>query len=338
MRSEIPRSAAFSKMEVSVIKRYVINRLLWMIFVLVGTTILIFSIMYLVPGDLADLQLGITASAEEKEAFRELYGLNDPYIVRLWNYVTDVFLHFDFGISFVYKVPAMDELLSRIPRTLALGCACIALNTIIGIPLGLVAALHQNKWQDYLCMFVALAGASIPEFVFAFMCILLFSTNLGWLPAFGIGGIKYYILPVLSGSLTGIATNSRQTRSAMLEVIRADYVTTARAKGLAERNVVVRHMLPNALIPVVTVLGGGIAKSIAGMMIIENVFSIPGVGTYLTRGVTSLDFPVVQGSVIVLSFFSAAVMLLVDIIYAYIDPRIKARYVGSAKRKRRVKV
>lgn len=311
-------------------KKYIIKRLLWMIFVLVGTAIVIFTIMYFVPGDVTQTLLGRDASEEERAIMRAALGLDDPYIIQLGRYLKNVFLKFDFGTSYVYNVPVVQELASRIPRTLMLGCSCILVNALIGIPLGMVAALNQNKWQDTMCMVLALLFVSIPEFWLALELVDIFSVRLGWLPAFGIGGPQYYILPVIAASMHGVASNARQTRSSMLEVIRSDFVVTARAKGVKESQVIKKHMLPNALIPVVTGLGVGLGKSIAGSVVVETIFTFPGVGMYLMTGINSKDYPVVQGSVIILAFFSATVMLLVDIIYAMIDPRIKAQYAGRA--------
>lgn len=311
--------------------KYIANRFLWMIFVLVGTAIVIFTIMFFVPGDITQTLLGFDATEAEREVLRVSLGLDKPYIVQLMRYLFNSFIKLDFGTSYVYNVPVMRELLARIPRTLMLGTACILVNALIGIPLGMVAALNQNKWQDTLCMILSLLFVSIPQFWLALELVDIFAIRLNWLPAFGIGGIKYYILPVIAASMAGVASNARQTRSSMLEVVRADFIVTARAKGLKENQVVKKHMLPNALIPVVTGLGVGLGKSIAGSVVVETIFTIPGVGMYLMTGINSKDYPVVQGSVIVLAFFSAIVMLLVDIIYAMIDPRIKAQYAGRTR-------
>jgi len=311
--------------------KYIANRFLWMIFVLVGTAIVIFTIMFFVPGDITQTLLGFDATEAEREVLRVSLGLDKPYIVQLMRYLYNSFIKLDFGTSYVYNVPVMRELLARIPRTLMLGTACILVNALIGIPLGMVAALNQNKWQDTLCMVLSLLFVSIPQFWLALQLVDIFAIRLNWLPAFGIGGIKYYILPVIAASMAGVASNARQTRSSMLEVVRADFIVTARAKGLKENQVVKKHMLPNALIPVVTGLGVGLGKSIAGSVVVETIFTIPGVGMYLMTGINSKDYPVVQGSVIVLAFFSATVMLLVDIIYAMIDPRIKAQYAGRTR-------
>jgi peptide/nickel transport system permease protein len=312
--------------------RYILKRCVWLIFVLVGTAIVIFTIMYFVPGDTAERLLGPEATAEQLWLLREKMGLNDSYIVQILRYLYNVFIRFDFGESSVYNAPIVIEFAKRIPRTLLLGCSCILLNSLIGIPIGIMAALHQNKWQDTLSMVLALTFVSMPSFWLALELILIFAVKLRWLPAFGIGGVQHYILPVFAASMTGVAANSRQMRSSMLEIIRSDLIVTARAKGVKAGNVLRKHMLPNALIPVITGLGTGLGRSIAGSIVIETLFTIPGIGMYLMTGINMRDYPVVEGSVIIISFFAAVVMLLVDIVYATVDPRIKAQYSGQLRR------
>jgi ABC-type dipeptide/oligopeptide/nickel transport system permease component len=313
--------------------RYIMKRLLWMIPVILGVTILIFTIMYFIPGDPVKMMLGPDSTPAQIEAKREALGLNDPYLVRLGKYLGGIVLHFDFGESWVYHTPVTTELLNRLPRTLLLAVACISLQIFAGIPLGIIAAVNQNRWGDRISMFIALFGISMPEFWIALMLVLFFSVNLGWLPPYGIGGLQYYILPTLALSVAGIATQARQTRSSMLEVIRADYIVTARAKGMSELRVLLRHALPNALLPVITVIGNGMGRLLAGAVVIEMIFSIPGVGMYLVGGIGTRDYAVVQSSVIFLATAFALIMLLVDLVYAFIDPRIKAQFQGKERRK-----
>lgn len=163
--------------------------------------------------------------------------------------------------------------------------------------------------------------------------VVVFSVKLGWLPAFGVGGFKYYIMPCLANCLAGVATQARQTRSSMLEVIRSDYVTTAKAKGLSEREVLLKHALPNALIPIITIVGNGMGMMLGGTVVIENVFSIPGIGSYMTSAINSRDYPIVMGGVLLLGLIFSLIMLLVDVVYAFVDPRIKAQYEGKKRRK-----
>lgn len=312
--------------------RYILKRLLWMIPVVVGIAILIFSIMYVCPGDPAGSILGAGATQVEIEAKREEMGLNDPYIVRLGSYLKQVFIDFDLGDSYFYGTPVIDGLMSRMQYTLIIAFSCMLLQILIGTPLGIMAATHQNGLADRFCMFVALLGVSIPGFWLALMLVVIFSVNLGWLPAYGIGGIQYYILPVIANCFAGIATQARQTRSSMLEVIRSDYISTARAKGLSERTILMLHALPNALIPIITIVGNGMGMMLGGTVVIENVFSIPGIGSYMTSAINSRDYPIVMGGVLVLGILFSLIMLLVDIIYGFIDPRIKARYEGKRKK------
>ncbi len=313
--------------------RYIIKRLLWMIPVMLGIAILIFSIMYICPGDPAQAMLGAGATQVEIEAKRAELGLNDPYIIRLGNYLKQVFLHFDLGTSYMYGTPVLSGLLSRMRYTLVIALICMLLQVLVGTPLGIMAATHRNGVADRICMFIALLGVSIPAFWLALMLVVVFAVNLGWLPTYGVGGIEYFILPCVANCFAGIATQARQTRSSMLEVIRSDYITTAKAKGLSKRDVLLRHALPNALIPIITIVGNGMGMMLGGTVIIENVFSIPGVGSYMTSAINQRDYPIVMGGVLVLGLIFSLIMLLVDIVYAYVDPRIKAQYESKRRRK-----
>ena len=313
--------------------RYVLRRLLQMIPVVFGVTILVFTIMYFIPGDPVKMMAGAEATAAEIAALRQELGFNDPYLVRLGKFLGDIFLHFDFGDSWVYNTPVTTELLNRLPRTLIIAAVCIAMQILIGIPLGIIAAVNHNGWGDRLSMFIALFGVSMPNFWIALMLVLFFSVKLGWLPPFGLGGIKYYILPCIANAFPGIATQARQTRSSMLEAIRSDYITTARAKGMSELRILFRHALPNALLPLITIIGNGMGMLLAGTVVIESIFSIPGVGMYLVGGINSRDYAIVQSSVIFLALAFTAVMLLVDLAYALVDPRIKARFASKKRRK-----
>ncbi|HOG46514.1 MAG TPA: ABC transporter permease [Anaerolineae bacterium] len=313
--------------------RYILKRLLWMIPVIIGVTILIFTIMYSIPGEPVSLMLGPEATHAQIAAKRQALGLNDPYLVRLGRFVGGIVLHFDFGDSWVYHTPVTTELLHRLPRTLTIAALCIAMQVLLGIPLGIIAAVKQDTWIDRIAMFTALFGISMPNFWIALMLVLLFSVRLGWLPPYGISGWQYYVLPVVANGFVGVATQARQTRSSMLEVIRSDYIVTARAKGMSEFRVLLRHALPNALLPVITVIGNGMGRMLAGTVVIESIFSIPGVGMYLVGGINSRDYAVVQSSVIFLAMAFTLVMLLVDLAYAFIDPRIKAQFAGRKRRK-----
>jgi ABC-type dipeptide/oligopeptide/nickel transport system permease component len=235
--------------------KYILKRILWLIVIMLSVAIVIFVILWFVPGDPAQIVLGSGATQADILRQREIMGLDKPFIVQLGTYLSDVFLHLDFGNSYIYGTPVINEFATRLPRTLGLGLISMALNIIIGIPLGVNAAIHRNSFQDQGLLIMAMVFISVPQFWLALMMVVLFSVKLGWLPPYGITGWQCWIMPVLANSLSGIAMNARQTRSAVLETIRADFVTTARAKGLSERVVIYKHMLPNALIPVVNALG-----------------------------------------------------------------------------------
>lgn len=317
--------------------KYVVKRLLWMIPVLLGISIVIFTIMYFCPGDPATSILGNSATPAAIEAKRIEMGLDRPYMVRLLDYLKQVFLHFDLGTSYFQNQSVMSGILYRMPYTLTIAVLCMLLQVIIGTPLGITAATHQNGFADRFCMIVALLGVSIPGFWLAMMLVLLFAVRLGWLPPYGVGGIQYYILPCIANAFAGIASQARQTRSSMLEVIRSDYIVTARAKGLSEHDILYKHALPNALIPIITVVGNGMGMMLGGTVVIESVFSIPGIGSYTTSAINNRDYPVVMGGVLFLGAVFSLIMLLVDVIYAYVDPRIKAQYEGQQKSFRRRK-
>jgi peptide/nickel transport system permease protein len=311
---------------------YILKRLLWMIPVILGVTVVIFTVMYFTPGDPAAIILGSSATQADIALKRQQMGLDDSYIIRLLSYLRDVFLNLNFGESYIRKTPVVTEMLTRIPHTLLIAVICIILQTVIGTPLGIIAAVNRNGLGDRISMFIALFGVSIPGFWVGLMLVLLFSVKLGLLPAYGIGGLQYYILPCIANAFPGIASQARQTRSSMLEVIRSDYITTARSKGLSERAIIYRHVLPNALIPIITVLGNGFSMMLGGAIIIETVFAIPGIGTYMMDAINNRDYPVIQSSVVILAIVFSLIMLLVDLVYAFVDPRIKGQYEGKKRR------
>ncbi len=313
--------------------RYIAKRLIWLVVTILCVAMLIFTVMWFVPGDPAYLILGNDATYQDIEALREIMGLNEPFLVQMGAFMRDIFLRLDFGTSYVYKVPVLYEFGLRLPRTLLLGLSSIVLNMVIGVPLGITAARHRNSFRDRGLLVAAIFFNSMPQFFFALVLVIIFSLKLGWLPPLGIDTWKHWILPIVATSLSGIAQVARQTRSSVLETIRADFVTTARAKGLEERKVIYKHMLPNALIPVVSDLGMHLSMIVGGSVVIETVFAFPGIGQYMLTGINGRDYPVVRGCVLILAAFSAVVVLLVDLIYAFLDPRIKAQYVNYAAKK-----
>lgn len=313
--------------------KYIIRRLLLLIPVILGVTILVFSIMYLVPGDPAVMMLGTEAEPAAVEALRAKLNLDKPYIVRLGLYMKQVFIDLDLGNSYITNVSITQELAGRIPNTLRLAIVSMLTSLCVGIPLGVYAATHHNRPGDYFTIVATLMGVSIPGFWLALMLVQIFSNELGWLPPYGTGGLEYWILPILSGALNGIANQARTTRSSMLEVINSDYIVMARSKGLSERRVIFEHALPNALIPVITSAGSSLGMSMGGGMLTETIFSIPGVGYYMVKAVNNRDYIAVQGSVLLLAIVFSLVMLLTDLALAAVDPRIKAQFAGSKRKK-----
>ena len=271
--------------------KYIIKRILWAIPVVICVAVLIFSIMRMAGGDPARQLVGIDATDEEYEAMRAKLRLDDPFFVQLADYLGKLFLKGDLGTSYMTHTSISKDMAVRLPYSLAIGGVSILVATLIGVWLGMQSAIHAGKWQDKLCMVFALGGVSMPKFWLALLLLLLFAVKLQWLPAAGVGGIQFYILPVLANSFHGIASFARQSRSSMLEVIRSDYVITAKAKGLSFREVIYKHALPNALIPVVTMIGTQFAVMISGSIVIETIFSIPGLGVYLTTGINNRDYP-----------------------------------------------
>lgn len=314
--------------------RYILKRLLLMIPVMLGVVVLVFTIMHMTPGDPAQVILGAGASDADLNALRENMGFNDPFLVQLGRYLRDVFLKFDFGKSYITGISVTSELLQRFPRTLMLAAASIALSLVIGIPIGVNAAVHQNKLPDYGSMGVALVGTAMPGFWLALVMILLFSYKLGWLPAYGMDGPIYWIMPIVSNAFAGVATMARQMRSGMLEVIHSDYIVMAKSKGLKAWKVIYQHALPNALIPVITIASMSFGTMLGGALITETIFSIPGIGIYMVTGVNNRDYAVVQGGVIFLAVTFTVLMLLCDLLIAAVDPRVKAQITGGKRRRK----
>ncbi len=313
--------------------RYIIKRLLMIIPVAIGVTVLIFTIMYFTPGDPATIILGSNASAEQLKQKNAELGLDKGYVQRLADYMGNLILKQDLGKSYMNNRSVSGDIMERFPRTLTIAFFSILIAIVIGIPLGIAAAVNHYKWQDSVAMIVALFGVSMPGFWVALMLVLLFALKLALLPAMGIGdGLRSYILPCIACSFGGLATIARQTRSSMLEVIRADYIVTARAKGQVERVVIYKHALRNALIPVVTDAVTSFGLMLGGALVIETVFSIPGLGVYMVTAINSRDYPAIQGAVVFMSIVFSLVMLLMDLIYAFVDPRIKSQYQKSKRR------
>lgn len=305
--------------------KYILRRLLLLIPVILGVTFLVFTIMYFTPGDPAKLILGESAQPAQVEALREEMGLNDPFIVQYVRFITKA-LTGDFGRSYSTNRPVFDEVFSRFPATLKLTAAAMLIAIAIGIPVGIISATKQYSALDSISMIGALIGVSMPVFWLGLMLILVFSVNLRLLPSSGSETIKHLILPAFSLGVGSAAIITRMTRSSMLEVIRQDYIRTARSKGVAEKKVVNKHALKNALIPVVTVVGLQFGGLLGGAVLTESVFSWPGVGRLMVDAIRQKDSPMVLASVVFISVTFSFVNLLVDLLYAFIDPRIKSQY------------
>lgn len=314
--------------------KYIIKRILLMIPVLLGVIIVVFTLNYMSPSDPVNIIAGATAPDSIKEEIRVELGLDQPYHVQLFNYIKGVVTKLDFGKSYITKTDVREDILSRFPTTLKLSLLMITFGSVIGILLGVISATKQNSLFDYIGTFLALVGASLPGFWLSLMLIIVFSLRLGWFPPSDIDTWKGWVLPVVAGGIFPIASIMRTTRANMLEVIRQDYIRTARSKGLSERTVIMRHALSNAIIPVVTIIGMALGGTMGGTMVLEAVFSIPGIGSYMKQGIGQKDTPVIMGCVLFAAFLMSAMNLLVDILYAYIDPRIKAQYAGKKKTKK----
>jgi len=302
---------------------YLIQRVLSAIPVLLGLTILVFSLTHLVPGDPAEMMLGEAAvSLEIVESMREQLGLNRPLHVQYFGYVADLFRG-DLGTSFLAR-RSVAEMIGRVlPSTLVLTFAGLGVAVLLGVGLGVLAAVRHNSWIDNLTMVFALIGVSMPSFWLGLMLIFTFSLQLGWFPATGAGGIERLVLPALTLGFAGSAVIARMVRSSVLEALNQDYVRTAYAKGLGTAGIIVKHVMKNAMIPVLTVIGLEFGRLLSGTVVIEVVFSRPGIGRLLVDAILKKDFIVVQGVVLLSAFFYLAVNLLVDLSYGLADPRIR---------------
>ena len=309
--------------------RYVGKRLVLLLPVLLGVTFIIFAIMEMTPGDPAVRILGAEASAEQIEALREEMGLNRGFLERFVSYVYNVVVRFDFGVSWRTQKPVFEEILPRFPVTITLALWCMVVSTLIGVPMGVFSAIKQNTLADNSMRVLSTVMVALPPFWLGMLLILLFSLKLGWLPASGAKDWTGYILPVIAVAGPQGCRILRITRSTMLECIREDYVRSAKAKGVPKRKVTYSHALKNALLPVITTVGTSFGASLAGAVMAECVFSMPGMGSLLLLSIRSKDTPMLLASVLLQATLMAIIMLLVDLVYALVDPRIKAKYKKS---------
>jgi ABC-type dipeptide/oligopeptide/nickel transport system permease component len=304
---------------------YIAQRLLQAIPVLIGISVLSFSMLHLVPGDPVQIFAGDKPLTPERaEVLRHEYGLDRPLVVQYLDYASHA-VRGDLGVGLRSQRPVLDTILQVLPGTLQLTLAAVAMAAVLGISLGILAAVLHGSWLDTAVMAVAMLGISTPIFYSSLLLILFFSFTLAWLPATGQGGLEHLVMPAMALGLSSAAVLARLVRSSMLEVLGQEYVTTARAKGLAPSLVVVRHALKNALIPTVTMLGLQLGALLGGAVVTETIFSRPGLGRLAVEGILSRDFPLVQGTVLFAAATYVVVNLVVDVSYAVIDPRIRYR-------------
>ncbi len=304
---------------------YVLKRLTHIIPVLIATTLLVFALLSLSPSDPAQLILGLGAKPEQLAMMREQLGLDDPLLVRYARYMGGV-LTGDFGTSYSTKRPVLEMIGVRLPNTLILAFGSLALILIVAIPLGVALAVRQNSLFDNVMRVLTLLTAAMPSFWLGLMLILLFSVKLGWLPSSGLDNVRAAIMPLICLAVAGWTVTSRLTRASMLDVVRQDYIRTARAKGLPQGVVMRKHALRNALLPVVTSVGLLVGQSVGGAVVIEILFGINGIGKMMVDAVRQQDVPTIMGGVLIAAVVIAVANLLTDLSYAVIDPRLESMY------------
>lgn len=315
--------------------RYIIKRLLLMIPILIGVIVIVFTINYFSTGSPAMAILGTSATPENIATVEHEWGLDRPYFVQLGEYLLNVFTKFDLGVSYSFKRPVVDLIGERIGVTVLLGLLGVAFAVVLGIPLGIISSTRQYSVFDYVATTFAVILAAIPSFWLALMLMLLFAVQLGWVPISGLDTWKNWILPVASIGAFPVAMITRMTRSSMLEVIRQDYIRTANAKGLSSGVVIFRHALRNGMIPVVASIGLMTGLAMTGTIIIETIFNIPGLGTLMNNSINKYDYTLTQGIVLICAILICGTNLITDLVYALIDPRIRAQYTAQKFIKRK---
>lgn len=305
--------------------KYVVKRILMIIPVVLAVSFIVFFIMDFVPSDPAVTVLGDGATEEQLDYYRETHGLNDPLIIRYVRYMEGI-VQGDLGTSYAQNRPVWDIFFEKFPNTFKLAVASVVVTVLLSIPLGILAAVKNNTWVDTVCSTFSFVGLAMPNFWLGLLLIMLFSVNLHLLPSTGAVGFKSLILPAITCGTGNMAALTRITRSSMLDVLRQDYLRTSRAKGQSEGKIITRHAFKNAQIPVVTQIGIQMSTLLGGAVLTERVFAWPGVGAFLVDSIQKSDFEVVTGFVIMLAIFVSIILLLVDVVYAFLDPRIKAQY------------
>ena len=305
--------------------RYILSRLGLLLPVLAGVMFIIFTLNYITPGDPARIMLGDHAEEWQVEQLREEMGLNYPYFVRLGNFFLDT-MRLDFGRSLLTRRAVFDEITARFPTTVQLAALSILFAIVVGVPLGIISATKQYSVFDNVATVIGMIGISMPSFWMAIMLVLLFAIQLGWLPPTGWASPINWIMPVLTLGASPLSIVMRFTRSSMLEVLRQDYIRTARAKGQTEFKIITRHALKNALIPIITVVGLQFGLLMGGAVVTEQIFAIPGLGSFMVSSIHMRDYPIIQGGVLLIAFTFSLINLAVDVLYAYVDPRIRSQY------------
>ncbi|MBN1984597.1 MAG: ABC transporter permease [Chitinivibrionales bacterium] len=307
--------------------KYILRRLLFLIPVIIGVTFIVFSMLYLTPGDPAAMMLGDRASNPELLAMlRHKMGLDQPFLIQYFNYLKNMVIHLDIGRSYISNSPVIVEISRTYLITLRLAISAVIFAICVGIPAGIISAIKPYSLFDTFAMLFALIGVSMPIFWFGLLLILLFTVNLHWLPASGYESFNQMIMPMLALGLLSTAVIARMTRSSMLEVVNQDYIRTARAKGQKEYVVIFKHALGNALTPIITVAGLQFGALMGGAVLTESIFSIPGVGRLMVNAINSRDYPIVQGGVLAIAVSFCVINLLVDLLYAYVNPKIRSQY------------
>jgi len=306
--------------------QYVIKRLLMVIPILVGVTLFLFILLNLTPGDPAEIALGSGATPEEIQMYRVQNGLDRPLAIQYLDYVSKAFIG-NLGISLRTRQSVSSMIAARVGNTLFLSLTSMAITILIALVLGTSMAVKQNSFYDNFMRVITIILTCMPQFWLALMLIMLFTVYLGWLPSIGLGTFKQAIMPIICISSVGITICTRTGRSSMLEVINQDYIRTARAKGLKKNYIIRRHALKNALLPMVTLYGRIISNCFAGSVVIESIFGINGIGNMMMAALKQKDIPAIMGSIFICSLVITIVNLLTDLLYAYIDPRIKSMYV-----------
>ena len=302
-----------------------------MIPIILGVSFIIFTILYFIPGDPGSMILGQSATEEDIKRYNDDIGYNDPFLVRYVNYIVNVFTKLDFGKSYRNGMPIRNQLEKKVPISIKLSFGSIFVSLLIGIPIGVISAVKQYSLVDKIPTAVAMLLSSIPAFIIGLLLMLIFGLRLGWFPITGItSGFKSFVLPVTCLGIVYGAQQMRFTRSSMLETIRQDYIRTAKAKGSSHESVIWNHALKNALIPVITVAGSNFGTLIGGAIATETLFGLPGLGSYISECIKYKDVPAVMGGLIVYAAIYALIILLMDISYAFVDPRIKSMYSGKA--------